>query len=630
MGRAGIMSEKIEKFLPNLFASFVLFLIAIPLNLGIALASGASPTQGLTTGVVAALIVSLLAGAPLMISAPATGLIAVVWQITDLHGMENLGFVVLMAGLCQMGIGFFNLGPWFRAVTPAVIHGMLAGIGILIFACQFHVMMGLQPDRTGIKNIITIPATVLEAAGSGYSSAPFLSGVIGIVTIVLLIAWSAVPGKLKMVPPPLIGVGGAILLAWFGKFEVAYVKVPEELSSEFNLLSLSQFSLLSEPSVWGSILGLTFIATAQTLLTATAVDRLHEHEKTDYNKEVKAQGVGNLLAGLLGSLPLCGVIVRSGASVQSGSSGRWANFMHGVWLALFVLAFSSFLALIPIPTLAAVLVYTGVRLVKIESIRELRRFGTMELVIYFVTVATIVAADLLTGILAGFTLSALRLLYNLTHCEIKVQQEEGGPIVVTLTGSATFFTLPSLARRLESLPKEVEIEVLVEHLHYIDHACLEQILIWEEEYIAQGGRISIAWNHLMGRFNSSPSKREVAPTNGHSQAFAIPGVPQVREIQGAPEEDHMIAEEHYLKLRVSRALRSSILEKKAIWELSSLFPPNVLIVLVQRKGEVLIPKGKKVLQDGDVITILGGPEDIARLREEYSDCLVASPALAAI
>lgn len=616
-----ILTAKFESFLPNVLASFVLFLIAIPLNLGIALASGASATQGLTSGIVAALVVSLLAGAPLMVTAPAAGLIAVVWQITELHGMANLGLVVLLAGSCQVLIGVFNFGPWFRAVSPAVIHGMLAGIGLLIFSSQFHVMLGLQPHHQGFNNLVTIPHSVWVAATSGVESPSFLSGCIGLLTIALLIAWAYAPGKLKTVPPPLIAAGGAILLAWLGHFEIAYVSVPGDLAAEFTWLKLSQLSLIADPSVIGSALGLTFIATAQTLLTATAVDRLHDFKNTDYNKEVIAQGVGNALAGFMGALPICGVIVRSGANVQSGATGRWSNFMHGVWLLIFILFFANFLAMIPVSALAAILVYTGVRLVKLESIKELKRFGGMEFVIYIITVVTIVATNLLAGIVAGFVMSALRLLYNLTHCEILVTEGgEGEPITVCLRGSATFFTLPRLARRLESLPKGSEIELLVEHLSYIDHACLEQILVWEEEYIAQGGRISIAWNHLMGRFNSSPSAGMTAAAN-----LSLPG--DGNRLATIPkklveEEKTPVPEGHYAKLRVSSGVSTEVFQNKAIWELGSILPSNVLIVLVQRDGEILIPKGKKVLQDDDVITFLGEKADIEGLTRSYSDSLV--------
>lgn len=317
-----------------------------------------------------------------------------------------------------------------------------------------------------------------------------------------------------------------------------------------------------------------------------------------------------MMSGFLGALPLCGVIVRSAANIQSGGNTRWSNFLHGIWLVLFVVFLSNLLALIPIPTLAAVLVCTGVRLVRVDAIDELRKFGSWELVIYAVTVITVVAFDLLTGILAGFGLSALRLLYNLTHCEIVVEQGRAdGPVTVCLRGSATFFTLPKLARRLESLPKGTEIEVLVEHLTYIDHACLEQILIWEEEYIARGGRISIAWNHLMGRFNSSPSR--VTSTES----------PSLHLREAARDVNSLAPEDRSVRLLVSRDLSTSKFLDKEIWELAALLPGDILIAWVERGGDLLVPKGKKRLLEQDVMTIVGGSQEIALLKRDYSDAL---------
>ncbi len=610
------LSSGIDKFLPNLFSSFVLFLIAVPLNLGIALASGGTATQGMLTGLVAALVVSLLAGAPLMVSAPATGLIAVVWQITDLHGMAMLGFVVLMAGLCQILIGLLRLGPWFRAVTPAVIQGMLAGIGLLIFASQFHVMMGSVPARSGLENFAAIPHSLYLAVTSGTSSPAVLSALVGSLTIVAVVAWNRASGRLKLVPPPLVGALVGISVALLGGFEIAYVSVPDDLSSEFNLFHLGMLESLKDGSVWGSILGLTFIATAQTLLTATAVDRLHEYKKTNYNREVIAQGAGNAVAGFLGGLPLCGVIVRSAANLQSGANSRWANFLHGLWLFIFVALLSAYLAFIPIPTLAAVLVYTGLRLVNIEAIRELRKFGRGELAIYLVTVSTIVTFDLLVGIMAGFALSALRLLYSLTHCDVVVEQpdREEGPVVVDLRGSATFFTLPSLARRLEDLPKGAEIEVSVEGLTYIDHACLEQLLAWEEEYVAQGGRTKIAWSRLMGRFNSRYPNGSVASAlplaNGGAGATAA-----------ATDIGRIIPEGYSVQVRVATGCSTADFLNKAIWELAPLLPPAVAIARVQRREELLVPKGKKVLQEGDVLTLVGDQGDVEQLCDRFQDAL---------
>ncbi|MGE0489462.1 MAG: SulP family inorganic anion transporter [Vulcanimicrobiota bacterium] len=477
----------------DLTASFVLFLIAIPLNLGIALASGATAVQGLAAGVIGGLVVGLLAGCPLMVSGPATGLIAIVWQITDEHGMVMLGPVVLAAGLLQILIGLAGLGPWFRAVAPAVIQGMLAGIGILIFASQFHVMLGQRPEKVGLTNLLMIPGALYHGH--------FHPALLGALTILVILVWNRIPGRAKLIPGALPGVGAAILVTWASGFKVAMVEVPVDLASEFRLTSLEQLRHLSDLPVLESVLALAFIATAQTLLTATAVDRLHDRERTNYNREVVAQGVGNLLAGWLGLLPLCGVIVRSAANLQAGAVSRRATVLQGVWVALFAFCLAPALRYIPVAALAAVLVLTGIRLVNLDAVRELSQFGRGELVTYWGTLVTVVSVDLLSGIAVGFALSAVRLVHNLTNCQTRVYKDtDSGATVVEVKGSATFFTLPELARVLEEVPPGREVHVFVSHLYYIDHACLEHIMTWEEQYISQGGQVFIEWDHLIGRF----------------------------------------------------------------------------------------------------------------------------------
>jgi len=490
-------------------ASLLLFLIGIPLNLGIALASGASATAGLASGVVGGLVVGTLTGCPLMVSGPATGLIAMIWQITDKHGFEALGPVCLMAGFFQIMIGILNLGPWFRAVAPAVIQGMLAGIGILIFASQFHVMLEQIPAKIGIINLLTIPKVLYEGFFGSGTQATHLAGILGALTILLTVLWSKLPGRAKLIPGSLIGIAVAILVARLGKFPVQFVQIPDDLVSEFHFMSVQKLSMLSDISIWGSVAALCFIATAQTLLTATAVDKLHG-SSTNYNKEAIAQGAGNMAAGLLGILPLAGVIVRSATNIQAGASSRLSTILQGLWVSIFAFFFAASMKVIPISGLAAVLVYTGYRLVNINAIRELSRFSRGEVINYWVTLIAIVCTDLLTGIVAGFALSAARLIYVLTHCSTEFRQDpQTGASVVEIQGSATFFTLPALARALRRVPPGLEVHLFVSRLNYIDHACLEHLMSWEEQYINQGGQVYVEWDHLIGRFNR-PLTREIA------------------------------------------------------------------------------------------------------------------------
>jgi mannitol/fructose-specific phosphotransferase system IIA component (Ntr-type) len=236
---------------------------------------------------------------------------------------------------------------------------------------------------------------------------------------------------------------------------------------------------------------------------------LHSFERTDYNKEIFAQGVANTICGSLNLLPVCGVIVRSSANLQAGATNRSSNLMHGVWVGLFTLFLASWLEYVPLAALAGVLVYTGYRLVDLKAIQDIKRFGNAELAIYIITLVSVVMIDLLSGIVLGFVLSAARLIYVLTHFDSQVRTEAGsGSIVIELNGSATFFTLPRLADELTAIPPKREVHLFMSGLNHIDHACLEHLMGWEELYISRGGQVFVEWDHLINRFHR-PLTREI-------------------------------------------------------------------------------------------------------------------------
>ncbi|MCA9779472.1 MAG: PTS sugar transporter subunit IIA, partial [Candidatus Eremiobacteraeota bacterium] len=499
------MNSSISK---NLLASIVIFLVALPLNLGIALASGVSPTVGILSGIVAGIVAGSLAGCPLQVSGPAAGLIAIVWQIVDAHGLEMLGPVVLAAGILQIALGLSGLAPWFRAVAPSVIQGMLAGIGVLIFASQFQVMLEQKPQASGLTNLAAIPGAVWRviSEGTGHPSA-----LIGIATIAVIVGWAWAPKKFKVIPGSLMGVVAAVALALIFQPSIQYVSLPSDGLPELSVVGTSLLMGLLSPSVLGSVLALAFVATAQTLLTATAIDRMHNGEKTDYNREVIAQGAGNTVCGALGLLPISGVIVRSATNVEAGATSRLSAVLHGVWIALFFLFFSTLLGYVPLPALAAVLVYTGYRLVNFKAIKNIRKFGSAEFSIYLITLVGVVAIDLLSGIVLGFLCSAAHLIYTVTHCEVNsFEDSDTGALVVEMRGSATFFTLPRLADELAKLESAREVHLFLSGLNYIDHACLEHIMGWEESYIEDGGDVYIEWDHLIQRFKKP---RSASPTD---------------------------------------------------------------------------------------------------------------------
>ncbi len=644
-------TPKKSTFKSDLLASIVVFLVALPLCMGIAIASGAPVAAGLITGIVGGLLVGSLAGCPLQVSGPAAGLTVIVYDIIQQQGLEMLGLVVLLAGIMQMIAGVMRLGQWFRAVSPAVIQGMLAGIGFLILASQFHVMVDDKPSGSGAHNLATIPAaiwksaqvprplprdvrevhtemlrgvgelhrqqvniqeqlaehlphdgseapgeisadvaadvqslipqekelvdqfTLLEAKliefeqkapetdraqniitaadealakgrdalsaleGQNLSVAiaaqdefvlslenllgnlknPNYAAMIGAFTILVILLWQGfAPKSLRVLPAPLVAVGTATILATILVVPVMYVEVPDNLASDIRWPSLEVMSNAPWVDLLKLALLLAAVASAETLLCCTAVDKMKPDQRTAYDRELFAQGLGNTVCGLMGALPMTGVIVRSSANIQAGGQTRLSAIMHGAWLLVFVCLLGFLLRLIPTSSLAAMLVYTGYKLVNVKALVELRKYGWGEVAIYAVTVATIVFTDLLTGVLVGIGLSALKLLYTFTHLKVKLQlpKNRHDKAILKLYGSATFIRLPKLAAVLEKVPDGTDLQVDFKHLDYIDHACLDLLMNWAKQHESTDGTLELDWDSLHGRFVPDKIPEESTIMNG--------------------------------------------------------------------------------------------------------------------
>lgn len=507
-----------QDFKGDLFASIVVFLVALPLCMGIAIASGAPPAAGLITGIIGGFVVGSLAGSPLLVSGPAAGLAVIVWDIIQTYGLETLAPIVLLAGFLQVLASVFKLGQWFRAVSPAVIHGMLAGIGILIFASQLHVMVDDHPKGSGLDNIITLEEAVIKGLRPGngpeLDHTHYIAARIGIMTIVIIILWNTViPKKFRVIPAPLVGVALASLEAALQELQIKYVSIPDNLFSDIQVLGIDQLGGLLDPSILGAAAALAFVASIETLLSATAIDQLHSGARTDYNRELWAQGAGNMVSGFLGALPITGVIVRGSANVQAGARTRASAVLHGGWLLLFVAFLPNFLEYVPTASLAAVLVFTGYKLMNVHALRELKKYGWGEVLIYAATVMTIVVKDLLAGVILGVVLATAKLVYSFAHLKIQtITSPEGKRVTLHLFGSATFLSLPKLAEHLERIAQEREVHVKFEDLQYIDHACLDLLNNWEKQYVLQGGIVSFEWEQLENRY-FQPSRTDQSPSS---------------------------------------------------------------------------------------------------------------------
>ncbi len=500
-------------------ASVVVFLVALPLCMGIAVASGAPPATGIITGIIGGLIVGTLAGSPLQVSGPAAGLTVLVYEIIQEHGMEKLAIVVLLAGIIQIKWAWLQLGQWFRAVSPAVVHGMLAGIGVLIFASQFHIMIDDAPKGSGLANLATMPMAVWKGLvpDDDPSTSHHLAARLGLLTIMTIVFWNLyAPAKLKAIPAVLLGVAGATALAAWLDLPVSHIKVRDNLLSIVQLPSWHAFAYMLEPALVVEALALALIASVETLLSATAVDQLHHGPRTRYNKELFAQGTGNVLCGLLGVLPLTGVIVRSAANVQAGGRTRGATILHGGWLLMFVFLLPSVLRLIPTASLGAVLVFTGYKLIDMKAIKELAQQGRDEVAIYAATVGAIVATNLLTGVLVGVGLAVAKVLYTTQNLETHLAHDhDNGKLTLYLAGVATFVSLPRLATALEQVPPYADLQVCFTSLRHIDHGCLNLLQSWQKLHEAGGGRIHLEWDKLNG-LSYQTRKQPRAPEPHHS------------------------------------------------------------------------------------------------------------------
>lgn len=492
-------AETIKATLPrDLMASVVVFLVALPLCMGIAIASGLPPAKGVITGIVGGLVVGWLAGAPLQVSGPAAGLTVLVFELVQQYGAAMLGPILLLAGALQLLAGRLKLGCWFRVTAPAVVYGMLAGIGILIVLSQLHVMMDAQPEASGLDNLGAFPAALWAAlpfsGGNGMAAAS-----LGLLTIACMWTWDRLrPQRLRLLPGALLGVAAATLVGlWLG-LDVRRVEVPDNLADAISWLQPADLLAFADPGLLVAALAVAFIASAETLLSAAAVDRMHQGPRADFDRELTAQGVGNMLCGVLGALPMTGVIVRSSANVQAGARTRLSAMLHALWLLAAVVLLAALLEQVPVASLAGVLVYTGLKLIDLDALRQLGRYGRMAMLIHVATALTIVATDLLTGVLLGFALTLAQLAWQASRLKIGVVRD-GRRVELRMQGAATFLRVPQLARALQGVPQDAWLHVPMAHLRYIDHACMELLEEWQRANQGSGARLIIEARALTRR-----------------------------------------------------------------------------------------------------------------------------------
>ncbi|MEU3070413.1 SulP family inorganic anion transporter [Streptomyces sp. NPDC006906] len=457
----------------DILASVVVFLVAVPLCVGIAVASGVPAELGLVTGIVGGLVAGAMPGSSLQVSGPAAGLTVLVYEAVTTHGIAALGILVLATGILQVGLGLVGFGRWFRAISTAVVHGMLAGIGLVLISSQLYAMAGASAPGSGLDNLAGLPELLTRITGAAALS----SVAIGVGTIAVLILWKRLPGRLpRMLPAPLAAVVPATAAVALFDPPVATIEV-RGLADSLRLTGLDDFGLLADVGLLGAVLAFTLIASAESLFSAAAVDRMHDGPRTQYNKELVAQGAGNTLCGLVGALPMTAVIVRSAANVQAGACTKASRILHGVWLLLFAALFPAVLGLIPVAALAGVLVHAGAKLIPVTAIRPLWRDHRGEAVVLVATALAIVLTDMFMGVLLGIGLAVVKTAWETSAVRLEVEERADRTMVV-LSGSATFLRLPLILDTLEALPKDGPVELDLSRLRHLDHACRTALEAW--------------------------------------------------------------------------------------------------------------------------------------------------------
>ncbi|MEV6394670.1 SulP family inorganic anion transporter [Streptomyces sp. NPDC051907] len=454
-------------------ASLVVFLVALPLCVGVAVASGVPGELGLVTGIVGGLVVGALPGSSLQVSGPAAGLTILVYNAVEQFGLGTLGAIVLVAGLLQLILGALRFGRWFRAISVAVVHGMLTGIGLILVLGQIYVMAGVDQPSGGpgkLAGTAELLGTIVleESARTAF--------LVGAGTLAVLVLWPKVSGRARVVPGPLIAVALAVAVTSLLDLPVATVEVQGLLEAIQPPGGGAVGDILS-PQAVGTIVAFALIASAESLFSAAAVDRMHNGPRTDYDKELMAQGVGNTLCGALGALPMTAVIVRSAANVQAGARTSLSRILHGLWLLLFAALLPAAIGVIPLPALAGVLVYAGCRLIPVKEFVTMWRQHRGEALILGTTAVSVVMTDLLQGVLLGLLLAVCKTAWETSRLQVETREHDGR-VVVTLTGNATFLRLPDTLEQLEGLPTDRPVELDLSGVRHVDLASCVALENW--------------------------------------------------------------------------------------------------------------------------------------------------------
>lgn len=470
----------------DLSASIAVFLIALPLSLGIALATGAPLQSGLVAAAVGGIVAARLGGSPLQVSGPAAGLTVVTAELIHRYGWRATCAITVLAGVAQLALGCLRVARTALAVSPAIVHGMLAGIGVTIAVAQLHIVLGGTPQSSVLDNLRALPAQLAHVHPAAVS--------MSVLTLTLLFVWPRIPGRvghaLRTVPAALVAVAGATLTASLTGLVLPKVDLPSW--SSHALAGLPEGPVLG---IAAAVLTVTLVCSVQSLLGAVAVDKLVARRpaqqtrvgRSDLNRELLGQGAANVVSGALGGLPVAGVAVRSSANVQAGAVSRNSAMLHGVFVVVAALLMVPILELIPLASLAALVMAVGIQMVSLHHIRTVTRHR--EVLVYVVTTLGVVCLGVLEGVVLGVSMAVAVALHRLARTRI-THEERGGVHYVQVRGQLTFLAVPRLSRTLHLVPQGAHVALELDG-SFMDHAAYESLQDWQNAHVARGGTVEL-------------------------------------------------------------------------------------------------------------------------------------------
>jgi carbonic anhydrase len=464
----------------DLSASVTVFLISLPLSLGIALATGAPLQAGLVAAAVGSLVAGRLGGAPLTVSGPTAGLTVITADLIQQYGWRTTCAVTILAGVTQVALGWLRVARTALAVSPAIVHGMLAGIGVTIAVAQLHIVLGGTPQSSVLDNLRALPAQLAELHPGALA--------VSALTLVVLFGWSRVPGRtgriLRIVPAALAAMLTATAVALAMGLRLPRVDLPS-----WNNHALAGFPEGPALPLAAAVLTITLVGGVESLLSAVAVDKIAASRggapvpRADLDRELRGQGFANMASGALGGLPVTGVAVRSSANARCGAVSSHSAMLHSVWIAAAALLLVPALELIPLAALAALVMAIGIQMVSIHHIRTVNRHR--EALVYAVTAVAVTFLGVLEGVGVGVAAAVAVALHRLTHTRI-THEVSGEVHHVHVRGQLTFLAVPRLSRVLHLIPPGADAVVEL-HGSFVDHAAYESLQDWRNTHEAHGG-----------------------------------------------------------------------------------------------------------------------------------------------